>query len=70
MEGVRGEVDGIALPHPRMRERAFVLAPLAEIAPGWRHPEGGLTAAEMLAVLPDGYAYRRIGDLSPSAQFG
>ena len=39
------------LPHPGIAERIFVLAPIAEIAPGWRHPQSGLTAAEMLAKL-------------------
>ena len=39
------------LPHPGIAERIFVLAPIAEIAPHWRHPETGLTAAEMLAQL-------------------
>ena len=39
------------LPHPRMQDRAFVLAPLAEIAPGWRHPVLGMTAGEMLAGI-------------------
>ena len=68
MEGASGVFDGIALPHPRMQERAFVLAPLAEIAPGWRHPESGRTAGEMLAALPLDYTYRRIGDLSPAPQ--
>ncbi len=43
----------LILPHPRMHQRAFVLAPLAEIAPGWRHPVLGQTTAEMLAGLPD-----------------
>lgn len=42
-----GDLDGLILPHPRAAERLFVMGPLAEIAPGWRHP-GGETA-EMLA---------------------
>jgi 2-amino-4-hydroxy-6-hydroxymethyldihydropteridine diphosphokinase len=40
------------LPHPRMARRRFVLAPLAEIAPDWRHPETGLRAEELLGALP------------------
>src|SRR3546814_14054145 len=45
---------GLMLPHPRLSERAFVLQPLVELAPEWRHPGSGLTAAEMLAELPPG----------------
>ena len=46
--------EELILPHPRMGERAFVLAPLAEVAPLWRHPLTGRGAAEMLAALPEG----------------
>lgn len=42
----------LLLPHPRMHERGFVLAPLAEIAPDWRHPLIGASVSAMLASLP------------------
>ena len=44
--------DQLLLPHPRLQERGFVLAPLAEVAPDWRHPITGVTASGMLAALP------------------
>jgi 2-amino-4-hydroxy-6-hydroxymethyldihydropteridine diphosphokinase len=41
----------LEVPHPRIAQRRFVLEPLAEIAPDFRHPLTGKTAGEMLAVL-------------------
>lgn len=40
------------LPHPRAHERAFVLAPLIDVAPGWVHPVLGRSAEDLLRTLP------------------
>jgi len=50
------------LPHPRIADRAFVLTPLADVAPAWRHPTAGLSVTELLAMLPD--EVRQIASLS------
>jgi 2-amino-4-hydroxy-6-hydroxymethyldihydropteridine diphosphokinase len=65
LDGCAGTFGAITLPHPRMHERAFVLAPLGEVAPEWRHPETGQTPGEMLALLPAKDRYRRLSDLTP-----
>lgn len=44
--------QGLLLPHPRLQDRAFVLVPLHDVAPRWRHPATGLTVAAMLRALP------------------
>ena len=46
------------LPHPRLADRGFVLHPLAEIRPGWRHPVTGQDLTEMIAALPAGQIVR------------
>ena len=49
---------GMEIPHPRLAERRFVLIPLAELAPGLRHPVLRKTAAELLAATQDRSAVR------------
>jgi 2-amino-4-hydroxy-6-hydroxymethyldihydropteridine diphosphokinase len=44
---------GIEIPHPRLAERRFVLVPLAELAPEFRHPALGATIGELLAATRD-----------------
>lgn len=61
--------DSLTVPHPRMAERGFVLAPLAEIAPAWVHPQLGLTVealAAKWAAGADPSAVRRL----PERLFG
>lgn len=41
----------LQIPHPRISEREFVLRPMLEIAPDFRHPETGRTTSEMLKAL-------------------
>ena len=44
----RIEEPGLIVPHPRFRERLFVLEPLAEVAPGWIDPATGLSISALL----------------------
>jgi len=48
---VSGPGESPILPHPRLAERAFVVLPLADVAPDWRHPVSGLSAVELSAAL-------------------
>jgi 2-amino-4-hydroxy-6-hydroxymethyldihydropteridine diphosphokinase len=55
--------SSLTVPHPRMEARSFVLVPLGEIAPEWRHPVTRATAAELMAALESPSAVERIGPL-------
>ncbi len=48
------KTDSLIVPHPRIAERSFVLEPLCEIAPEWRHPVLKMTSRELLAALKNG----------------
>ena len=47
------ESSELTIPHPRMHERRFVLGPLAELNPQWKHPVLGASIQDLLAKLPD-----------------
>jgi 2-amino-4-hydroxy-6-hydroxymethyldihydropteridine diphosphokinase len=48
----RIEFGSPELPHPRLDGRAFVLIPMRDIAPDWRHPATGKSLGELIAALP------------------
>jgi 2-amino-4-hydroxy-6-hydroxymethyldihydropteridine diphosphokinase len=50
--GERWHDPALTLPHPRLHQRDFVLAPLAEVAPGWRCPCCGASPEALLRSLP------------------
>ncbi|HVI88054.1 MAG TPA: 2-amino-4-hydroxy-6-hydroxymethyldihydropteridine diphosphokinase [Dongiaceae bacterium] len=60
---IRPEAKGNpVLPHPRMHERGFVLLPLQEIAPDWRHPASRRAIADLVATLPADQITQRMAD--------
>jgi 2-amino-4-hydroxy-6-hydroxymethyldihydropteridine diphosphokinase len=50
-DAIIDEAPSLVVPHPRFRERRFVLEPLVEIAPDWRDPVTGQTVEELLRTL-------------------
>jgi 2-amino-4-hydroxy-6-hydroxymethyldihydropteridine diphosphokinase len=52
--------EDLIVPHPRMLERAFVLEPLAELAPQLLHPLTGTSIGELAAAIHDPARVRRI----------
>jgi 2-amino-4-hydroxy-6-hydroxymethyldihydropteridine diphosphokinase len=48
---MRRERGRLVLPHPQMHKRAFVLVPLLEVAPRWRHPVLGIAGRALLARI-------------------
>lgn len=58
----RERSEAPSLPHPRAHERAFVMRPLAQIAPEWRHPVLQVSAADLAAQATVGADACQIGD--------
>lgn len=58
------ETGELTIPHPRLVERAFVLVPLAEIAPQEKHPVSGETVAELARKVAGKEGLRRLGAYS------
>lgn len=56
------EGPDLILPHPELHRRRFVLVPLCEVAPDWKHPRLGLEVRDLLARVEDG---RRVHGISP-----
>jgi len=52
--------DDLVVPHPRLHERRFVLAPLAEVTRNFLHPVLGQTVSTLLAALQNSHAVRRL----------
>jgi len=63
------ETADLIVPHPRLHTRRFVLVPLVELAPDWRHPVSGRTARELLDSLTDSSVVRRL-EPQPASRYG
>ena len=56
----RVESERLTVPHPRYRERAFVLVPLREVAPGFRCPVTNVPVGELIDALPSGQQVAKV----------
>jgi 2-amino-4-hydroxy-6-hydroxymethyldihydropteridine diphosphokinase len=59
--------EALVIPHAWLHRRSFVLVPLVEIAPEWRHPVLGVTAVQMLSELKTPTRVKRLGHLDALA---
>ena len=59
--GMVSDSSNLALPHPRMHERAFVLLPLGELRPDWVHPVSGIAIQDLIAMIPADQQIRLAG---------
>ena len=57
------ETPELTIPHPRFRERAFVLIPLLEVAPDLRHPVSGEHIRDLAAIVGGQEGVKKIGEL-------
>jgi 2-amino-4-hydroxy-6-hydroxymethyldihydropteridine diphosphokinase len=60
---------GFTVPHPRLHQRRFVLEPLVELEPDWKHPSLHQTVKELLEVLADTSQVNKL-DVIPGAKYG
>lgn len=58
----RSAASNVLIPHPRMHQRAFVLLPLVDIAPNWRHPVSKVSINDLIDALPENQTCAAIPD--------